>query len=206
MGAGPALMCGLRYASVIRRFSAPTVESPELIRSKVVFEKNFTPVLRPGSLEIGFVMSGLNGRVNTHFPDYAKWIAAFERSSRRVVKRTAGIGNQNDVPRRIGPGCDGVIDVGGVVEISIGAYRHHQFCVEPRRPHRHHQGIVDKPLPGVIELNDARQRGAPSGKPDVFDDQTHLAQPVVEHSLMTESRQSLMVGIGASLMVAINRT
>src|SRR5882762_3260388 len=97
--------------------------------SKVVFEKHFAPILRPGSLEIGFIVPGLNGGVDTHFPDYTKWIAAFERSSRRVVKRTTGIRNEDDVPGRISPGRDGVVDVGGIIKIGIRAHRHYQFCV-----------------------------------------------------------------------------
>ena len=55
---------------------------------------------------------------------------------------------------------------------------------------------------------DSRLRGErPTGRKANrgFDDQTHFAQPVVYHSLMTEPRQSLMVDIGASLMVAIDR-
>src|SRR5580700_3420456 len=84
----------------------------------VVFEKNLAPVLRPGSLEIGSVMPGLDGGVNAHFPGHAKWVHPFERRCRRVVKRTAGVGNQDDVPGRIGSGCDRVVDIGGIVKIG----------------------------------------------------------------------------------------
>src|SRR5262249_28036830 len=132
-------------------------------------------------------------------------ILPFERVCRRVIGRAARIRHYDDVARRIAARRDGVVNVPGILEIGVGGHRDDELGVEPRYAHGQHQRIVHHPLARIAELDDAGERGTPGREAYVLDVHADLTEAIVEHRLVTEPGQRVMVGVGAGLVVAIDR-
>ena len=94
--------------------------------------------------------------------------------------------HHDHIARRIAARRDGVIDLARVVDVGVGADRHHQLGVEPGRAHRRHQRIVDETFARITELQDAGQRRAPGREPHVL----HIKADSVNRLNSTASWQS----------------
>ena len=124
---------------------------------------------------------------------------------RRIVKRRARIFDLKGIPGRIDARGNRMKDVFGTFDIGVRTDRNNGFRVQPRRAHAGHQSVIDIAGPRGLDLNDRRQRRAPVRKTDVMDFDSHLGDPVVKHRLMAEPRQNLMIGVGAGLVIAVDR-
>ena len=113
--------------------------------------------------------------------------------------------HDDHVARRIAARGDGVVHVGRIIQVGIGTHGDDHLGIEPRRAHRQHQRVVHHAFARIVELQDARERRAPGRETHILYGEPHLAEAVIEHRLVAQARQRLVIGIGTGLVVAHDR-
>src|SRR5712672_4838221 len=98
-----------------------------VVRLEIVRELDLAPVAGPGAFETGRVVARLDGGVDADLAGNAPGKLPVERTRGGIVGRATRARHDDDVAPRIAARRDRVVDVARIVEIGVGAHRHHHL-------------------------------------------------------------------------------